>query len=86
MGTCKDQFKLTGPRSEEHMQADRGQDKPVGSIYPKLNILNPEERDGEIGKEGVSSHEAHVPPFPKRPKELSPTDLPTRKKHNAVPP
>ena len=86
MGTYKDQSELTGPWNEEHTQADRGQDKPVGSIYPKMNVLNPEERDWEIGKEGVSAHAAHVPPFPKRPKEPSPTDLPTRKKHNAVPP
>ena len=68
------------------MQADRGQDEPIGSIYPELNVSNPEERDGEIGKEGVSAHEAHVLPFPKRSKNSFPTDLPTRKKHNAVPP
>ena len=37
------------------------------------------------GKEGMPAHEAHVPPFPKRPKNPSPTDLPARKKHNAVP-
>ena len=29
--------------------------------------------------------EAHSPPFPKRPKNPSPTDLPARKKHNVVP-
>ena len=37
------------------------------------------------GKEGVSAHGAHAPPFPMRLKNPSPTDLPARKKHNAVP-
>ena len=81
-----DQSEPTGPQSKEHTQADQGQDEPVGGIYPKSNVLNQEERDGEVGKEGVSTHEAHTPPFPKRPKNPSPMDLPTRKKHNAVPP
>ena len=62
MGTYKDQSELTGPLSEECMQADQDQDMPVG----------------------VLAREAHAPPFPKRPKNPSHTDLPTRKKHNAV--
>ena len=33
----------------------------------------------------MSAHEAHAPPFPKRLKNPSPTDLPARKKYNAVP-
>ena len=33
----------------------------------------------------MSACEAHAPPFPKRPKKPSSTDLPARKKHNAVP-
>ena len=33
----------------------------------------------------MSAHEAHAPPFPKRPENPSPTDLPARKKHNAMP-
>ena len=85
MGTYKDQSKLTGPWSEEHMQADQGQDEPVGNVYPKPNISNLREEDEEAGKEGVSTCEAHAPPFPKRLKNPSPTDLPARKKHNAVP-
>ena len=85
MGTCKDQSKLTGPQSEEYTQADWGQDEPVGDIYPKPNVSNPTEEDEEAGKEGVSAHEVHAPPFPKRLKNPSPTDLPARKKHNAVP-
>ena len=85
MGTCKDQSELTGPWSEECMQADQGQDKPVGDVYPKPNILNLREEDEGAGKEGMSAHEAHAPPFSKRLKNPSPTDLPARKKHNAVP-
>ena len=81
-GTCKDQSEPTGPESEECMQADRGQEKPVGDVYPKPNVSNPREEDEGAGKESVL---AHAPPFPKRPKNPSPTDLPARKKHNAVP-
>ena len=66
------------------MQADWGQDKPVGDIYPEPNVSNLREEDEGAGKEGMSAHEAHAPPFPKRPKNPSPTDLPDRKKHNAV--
>ena len=86
MGTCKDQSEPTGPQSKEHAQADQGQDDPVGGIYPKLNVSNPEGKDRKVRKEGVSTSEAHTPPFPKRLTNPFPTDLSTRKKHNAVPP
>ena len=85
MGTCKDQSEPTGPQSEERMQVDQGQDEPVGNVYPEPNISNPKEEDEGAGKEGMSASEAHAPPFPKRPKNSSPTDFPARKKHNAVP-
>ena len=84
MGTCKDQSKPTGPQSEECTQADWGQDEPVGNIQPKLNVSNLREEDEGAGKEGMLVHEAHAPPFPKRLKNPSPTDLPARKKHDAV--
>ena len=84
-GTCKDQSELTGPQIKECTQADWGQDQPVGDVYPEPNVLNPIEEDEETGKEGISARGAHAPPFPKRPKNPSPTDLPARKKHNAVP-
>ena len=38
------------------------------------------------GKEDVPAHEVHIPPFPKSHSNPSPTDLPARRKHNAVPP
>ena len=74
MGTCKDQSELTGPRSKKCTQADWGQDKPVGDIYPEPNVSNPRKEDEGAGKEDVSAHEAHAPPFPKRLKKPSPTD------------
>ena len=47
--------------------------------------MNLREEDERAGKEGMSAHGAHAPPLPKRPKNPSATDLPARKKHNAVP-
>ena len=38
------------------------------------------------GKENVLAHEVCIPPFPKSHSNPSPTDLPAKKKHNAVPP
>ena len=38
------------------------------------------------GEEEVWAHKAHAFPFPKDCPSPSPTDLPTRKKHDAVPP
>ena len=84
MGTCKDQSKLTGPWSEERVQANRGQDEPAGNICPEPKVSNLIKEDEGAGKEGISVHGAHAPPFSKRPKNPSPTDLPARKKHNAV--
>ena len=38
------------------------------------------------GKEDVLAHELCIPPFPKSCSNPSSTDLPARRKHNAVPP
>ena len=38
------------------------------------------------GEEGVQAHKARVSPFPKNHPNPFPTDLPARKKHDAVPP
>ena len=67
------------------MQANWGQDEPVGDVCPEPNVLNLIEADERAGKEGILARGAHAPPFPKRLKNPSPTDLPARKKHNAVP-
>ena len=46
-----------------------------------MNLI---EEDEGAGKEGVLACGAHAPPFLKRTKNPCPTDLPARKKHNAV--
>ena len=38
------------------------------------------------GKEDVLAHEVRIPPFPKSCSNPSPTDVPARREHNAVPP
>ena len=38
------------------------------------------------GKEEVRAHKVHAFPFPRDHPNPSPTDLPARKKHDAVPP
>ena len=44
-------------------------------------------REIEVGgKEEIWVHKAYVSPFPKNHPSPSPTDLPARKKHDAVPP
>ena len=43
-------------------------------------------REESGGKEDVLAHEVCIPPFPKSHSNPSPTDLPARRKHNAVPP
>ena len=53
------------------MQADQGQDKPVGDIYPEPNISIPREEEEVAGKEGMSAHEAHAPPLLRDQKTLS---------------
>ena len=58
--TCKGQSKPTGPWSEESTQTDWDQGEPVGSACPEPGALNLEDRDGEMGKEGVLIQEAHV--------------------------
>ena len=48
--------------------------------------MNQKEEKEVGGKEDVLAHEAHIPPFPKSRSNPSPTDLPARRKHHAVPP
>ena len=48
--------------------------------------MNQKEEKEVGGKEDVLAHEIHIPPFPKSCSNPSPTDLPARRKHNAVPP
>ena len=61
------------------MQTSRDQGEPVGGACFDPNASNPEDRDGEMGMTG----KAHIPPSSKL-NNPSPTDLPARKKHDAV--
>ena len=66
------------------MQTSRGQGEPVGNACPEPDALNLGDRDGKMEEGEVMIQEAHVPPFSKKLKNSSPTDLPPRKKHKAV--
>ena len=84
MGTHKDQQRLAGPQNERQNQNSRDEGSSIGAVSPKLTQVN---RDKEVevgGKEYVLALLAHVPSFPKNLTDPSLTDLPARKKHNAV--
>ena len=66
------------------MQTDWDQGEPVGDTYINPNASNPEDRNGEMGEEEVMTWKTYIPPPSKKPNKPSPTDLPARKKHNAV--
>ena len=80
-GTCKDQQELAGPWSERPVQ-DHGDKGDSLRATP----LEPSEKSEVGGKEEVWVHESHAFPFPKNCPNPSPTYLPARKKHDAVPP
>ena len=85
-GTHKDQQRLAGPQNERPNQNSRDEGSSIGAVSPKLSQVN---RDKEVkvgGKEDVLAFLACVSPFPKSYPDPSPTNLPARKKHNAVPP
>ena len=82
LGTCKDQQGQTGPQSERPIQ-DHG-DEGDSKRHPlELN----ERKEIKVGgKEEVQAHKTHAFPFPRVCPIPSPTDLPTRRKYDAVPP
>ena len=83
-GTHEDQQRLASPWNEKPNQNSRDEGSSIVAVSPKLTQVN---RDKEVkvgGKEDVLALLAHVPPFPKNHPNPSPTDLPARKKHNAV--
>ena len=55
-----------------------------GAVSPKSTQVNRNKEVEMGGKEDVLALSAHVPPFLKNCPDPSPTDLPVRKKHNAV--
>ena len=71
------------PLERKACQGLWGQRQPVKSCPLKLN----ETKGIEVGgKEEVWTQGAHALPFPRNSSNRSPMDLPTRKKHDAVPP
>ena len=80
-GTCKDQQRQTGPQNERPIQDHRDEGDSL-----RAAPLEPNERK-EIkvgGKEEVQAHKAHAFPFPRDHPNPSPTDLPVRRKYDAV--
>ena len=73
----------TGPQNKRPIQ-DHG-DK--GNSLRAAPLKQRETKEIKVGgKEEVWAQEAHALPFPRNCPTLSPTDLPARKKHHAVPP
>ena len=72
-------------QSKKPTQVDRYEGDPLRIIHPKPNKPNQKEEKEVGGKEDVLAHEVCIPPFPKSHSNPSPTDLPARRKHNAVP-
>ena len=78
-----DQQGQTGPWNERPIQDHRDEGDSLRATPLKPN----ETKEIEVGgKEEVQSQKAHALPFPRDRPNLSPMDLPARKKHDAVPP
>ena len=74
---------------DRHAPRVKGLSKTMGTkaTYKAAPLKLSERTKIEVGgKEEVQAHKAHAFPFPKDHPSLSPTDLPTRRKHDAVPP
>ena len=74
---------MTGPKNKRPIQdyGDKGNSLRAAHLKPN------ETKGIEVcGKEEVQAQGAHALPFPRNHSNLSPSDLPTRKKHDAVPP
>ena len=84
--THKDQQRLEGPQNERPNQNSRDKGSSIGAVSPKLTQVNGDKEVEVGGKEDVLALLACVPLFLKNHPDPSPTDLPARKKHNAVPP
>ena len=72
----------TGPQNERPIY-DYGDEDNLLRAAP----LKPNETKGiEVGGKEVTAWGAHALPFPRNCSNPSPMDLPSRKKHDAVPP
>ena len=83
-GTHKDQQRLAGPQNKRPNQNSKDKGSSIGAVSPKLTQVNRDEKVEVGGKVDVLALSACVPPFPKNHPNPSPTDLPARKKQNAV--
>ena len=68
------------------MQTSGDQGGPVGYVCFDPNASDLVGRDQEMEEEGVMNRKAHAPPSSRKQPNPSPTHLPARKKHDAVPP
>ena len=82
-GMCKVKDGPAGPQSERPVQSKRDEGDSLIVTIPKSNEVEANHGGGE---EEVHVHEAGIPPFPTSCQNPSSTDLPARKKHDAVPP
>ena len=82
LGTCKDKNQLAGPWSERPVKDDQSK----GDSLEVASSRSDEIQNNEVGgKEEIWAHEACVPSLPGNHPNPSPTNLPARKKHDAVP-
>ena len=84
--TREDQQRPAGPWNERLNKNSRDKGNSIGAVSPESTQVNWVKEVKVDGKEDVLALLACVPPFPKNRPDPSPTDLPARKKHNAVPP
>ena len=83
LNTSQDQQELAGPQSERPVQINQNKGNSLG-VSP-LEIS--EAKEIKVGrKEEIQAQKVCVSPFPKNHPNPPPTDLPARKKHDAVPP
>ena len=83
-GTHEDQQRPAGPQNERPNKNSRDEGSSIGAVSSELTQVNSDKEVKVGGKEDVLALLVHVPPFPKSHLNPSPTDLPARKKHNAV--
>ena len=83
-GPAKTSKGQQAPWNERPNQNSKDEGSSIGAVSPELTQVNSDKEVEVGGKEDVLSLSVHVPPFPKSHPNPSPTDLPARKKHNAV--
>ena len=83
-GTHEDQQRPAGPWNGRPNQNSEDEGNSIVTVSPELTQVN-RNKDVKVGgKEDVLTLLACVPHLPKDHPDPSPTNLPARKKHNAV--